>query len=57
MKRGIFIRLDNKLDVFKEVSNMLVGVFSVFFLWIKMIIKLFIVLISRYMKDNIIVSG
>lgn len=55
--RGIPTRPDNKSDVAKEARNMLVGVLSVFFLWIKMITKPFTALISRHMKDNITVSG
>ena len=39
--RGIPTRPDNKSDVAKEARNMLVGVLSVFFLWIKMITKPF----------------
>lgn len=53
MKRGIFIRLDNKFEIVSDLRNMLVWrVCSVFFLWSKNMMKLLIIIISRYMRDK-----
>lgn len=55
--RGIFVRFDIRFESVSEVRNMLVSVFNIFFLYIKKIMRLFLEIINRYMKDIKIISG
>lgn len=55
--RGIFVRFDVRFESVSEVRNMLVSVFNIFFLYIKKIMRLFLEIINRYMKDIKIISG
>ena len=56
-KRGIPNRPDMRSESANEVRNMLVIVFSNFFLWIKRITRPLTATISRHMKDKRTING